>query len=230
VTGRHRCRPRRRRPMSAGAACGRVGYGHRQCARGRARRERRQVRIHQTSRTAPGEDGEGDPDEGDLGRVHREHRVGDEDLAVGRVQRHLNGEAVARRPGLRGDPDRGGGVDERQALRVAVREGELVAGERHDDGHGIGRRGKDGDGDGGPLRREGNRALGPSVTWPVVSSKDLAVGAQPHWSAGRAEHACLGAQEGVAERGQVGGMPVDGQAERRQLLAIERNPVGPRCA
>ena len=80
-----------------------------------------------------GEDGEGDPHEGDLGRVHREHGVGDEDLAVRRVQGHFNGEAVARGAGLGGDPDRGGRVDERQPLRVAVGEGELVAGERDDD-------------------------------------------------------------------------------------------------
>ena len=66
----------------------------------------------------------------------------------------------------------------------------------------------------------------PSVTCPVVPSKDLGVGVQRAGAPGGAEAARLGGQERVAERGQVGGVPAHGLAERGQLLAVERDAVG----
>ena len=170
-----------------------------------------------------GEGGEGDADEGDLGRVHREHGVGDEDLAVRRVQGHFDRQAVARGAGLGGHPDRGGGVDERQALRVAVGEGELVAAERDDDGDRIGSRGQHRDGDGGLLRRERDGALGSQRDLTGRALEGLRVRVQRAAASRRAEAARLGGQEGVAQRGQVGGVPRDGRGERGQLLAVERD-------
>ena len=120
-----------RRPEGQGA--GAAGGGHRQCARGRARRERRQVRTHQTSSTAPASTVRATPTK----EISVECTVSTvwamRTWPSGVCRRHLNGEAVARGAGLGGDPDRGGRVDERQPLRVAVGEGELVAGQRDDD-------------------------------------------------------------------------------------------------
>ena len=139
---------------------GPAGGGHGQCARG-TQAPRAAPGAHPPGQQdGAGQDGEGHPDEGDGGGVHGEHGAGEEQLAVGRVQRHVDGEPVARGAGLRRDADRGRRAVERSVARVAVGEAELVAVERDDDAHRVGGGREHGDGDGRPLRGEGHGALG----------------------------------------------------------------------
>ena len=132
---------------------GPAGDGHGQCARGRARRDRRHVRTHHTRRTAPARTVRATPTK----EISVDCTVSTvwamSSWPSGRVQRHVDGQPVTRGAGLRGHPDRGRGAVERQRLRVAVGEGELVAVQRHDDAHRVGGRREHGDGDGRPLRR-----------------------------------------------------------------------------
>ena len=226
MTREKRCRRRRRRPTSGAPGGGTGGTALFSApAVGRARAP---PGAHPPGQeNGAGEDGERDSNKGDLGGVHREHRVGDEDLAVRGVQGHLNGQAVARGAGLGHEPPRRGRAVEQQHVRVAVGEGELVAAEGDDDCHRIGGGRQHGDGDVRPLRREGHGALS--------GQRDLAGGAAERLGVGvrrlagprrRAEPTLLGGQKGVAEGRQGGGMPLDGQAERRQLLPVEGDAVG----